>query len=235
MARAAQLYSGDMNALHALLLVSTLVLRSGDRIPLDEPARTENGRVIFRSAGQLYSLAAHEVATTISLSPLGGERAGVGGATFQESAQGGTAATEDVRRFRVTDEERRRRLAELEQNHAGTAMPVPPSLVQAPPPVDTTAEEWEWRRQARVHEEAVLRAKEELALLEEEIERLRREIHFFVSQGFKPHQFTWQTTRLGYATQAVPRAELELRRVERAYAQFREDARRQGVMPGWLR
>jgi hypothetical protein len=115
-------------------------------------------------------------------------------------------------------------------------MPTPASLLQAPPPEPTSSpEEWDWRRQARAHEEAVRQAKEEVALIHEEIKRLRNEIHFFVTQGFKPHQFTWQTTRLEYARDRLPRAELEVRRTERAYEQFRDDARRQGVMPGWLR
>ena len=33
----------------------------------------------------------------------------------------------------------------------------------------------------------------------------------------------------------IPRAELELHRAQREHDQFRDDARRQGVTPGWLR
>lgn len=208
-----------MNALHALLLVSTIVLRSGDRIALDEPPRTENGVMIFRSGGQLYSLPVSEV---------------------DEEATRALASREEkkedrVRRFRVSPEELRRRLAELEKNHSGTPMPTPASLLHPPPAEPPSPDEWNWRRQARDHEEAVRQAREELALVEEEIARLRSEIHFFVSQGFKPHQFTWQSTRLEYAKDRLPRAQLEVRRAERAYEQFRDDARKQGVMPGWLR
>lgn len=209
-----------MNALHALLLVSTIVLRSGDRIAVDEAPRTENGVLIFRSAGQLYSLPVTEV----------DEEATRTLAAREEKKE------ESVRRFRVTGEERRRLLEDLQKNHSGTPMPTPPSLLNVPPAEPASSpEEWSWRRQARGHEEAVRQAKEEVALLHEEIARLRSEILFFVSQGFKPRQFTWQTTRLEYARERLPRAELEVRRAERAWEQFRDDARRQGVMPGWLR
>jgi len=33
----------------------------------------------------------------------------------------------------------------------------------------------------------------------------------------------------------IPAAELEVTRAERANAQFRDDARKQGILPGWLR
>lgn len=214
-----------MNGLSLLLLVSTIVLRSGDRIAVDAPPRTENGVVIFRSGGQLYSLPAAEI-----------------DAEATRAAESDQEKKEDtVRRLRVSEDERRRLLAELERNHTGTAMPAPPSLVNPQPPatraevLEQTGEEWEWRRLARGHEEAVRQAQEEVALLTEEVDSLRREIHFFVLQGFKPNQFTWQTTRLAYAIERLPRAELDLRRVQRAYDQFRDDARRQGILPGWLR
>ena len=32
-----------------------------------------------------------------------------------------------------------------------------------------------------------------------------------------------------------PAADVDVQRAQRAYDQFREDARRQGVLPGWLR
>lgn len=214
-----------MNAPLLLLLATTIVLRSGDRIAVDEPLRTDKGMVIFRSGGQLYSMPAAEIDEEAT-----------------RAAEAAEQRKEDpVRRLRVSDEERRRLLAELEKNHSGTALPTPISLLPTEPPptraevLEQTREEWEWRRLARGHEEAVRQAQEEVALLEEEADRLRGEIRSFLSQGFKPEQFTWQTTRLAYAIERLPRAELDLRRTERAYAQFRDDARRQGILPGWLR
>jgi hypothetical protein len=214
-----------MNALSLLLLASTIVLRTGDRIAVDEPPRTENGVVVFRASGQLYSVPEIEIDAE---------------ATRLASAAGEKKEEDSVRRLRVSDEERRRLLAELEKNHSGTPAQIPESLLRPEPPptradvVEQTREEWEWRRQARAFEEGVRQAKEELAMLEEEIDRLRGEIRSFVSLGYKPAQFT-QTTRLAYAIERIPRAELDVRRAERAYDQFRDDARKQGILPGWLR
>ncbi|MEA2488443.1 MAG: hypothetical protein QOH21_235, partial [Acidobacteriota bacterium] len=52
---------------------------------------------------------------------------------------------------------------------------------------------------------------------------------------FKPHQYTYQATQLEHALAAIPRAELDITRAERLYAEFREDARKEGILPGWLR
>jgi hypothetical protein len=219
-----------MNALQILLL-TTLVLRSGDRIAVDEPPREQNGRVVFRSGGVLYSLPATEVDLVTT-------RANDVAATTEEAK---TAETK--RRLAVSEEERKRLIAKVEKTRGGT----PSDERQrssaerfAPPPTraeteQQTRDEWSWRREARAHEESIRRAKEEVALLEERIAQLRREIHAFLNLGYKPRQFTYQTTELAHAQEQLPRAELEVRRAERAYEQFRDDARRMGVMPGWLR
>jgi hypothetical protein len=81
----------------------------------------------------------------------------------------------------------------------------------------------------------VRRAREELQLLETRIEQLRSEIHSFVSQGYKPRQFSYQTSELVRAEERLPYAQLALERAQRANEQFRDDARRMGILPGWLR
>jgi hypothetical protein len=216
-----------MNTLFLLLTIgTTLVLQSGSRIAVDGPVREENGFVYFRSAGTLYSLNAADV--------LRIERA-----TPQPEPK--SATKKDVkptpRRLRVSDEERRKILEELEKNHSGT-----PTVLDDPPPPPSKAEvqqlqreEWDWRRDARAHEEAVRRAREELQLLENRIEQLRSEIHSFVSQGYKARQFTYQTTELVRAQERLPYAQLALERARRAQDQFLDDARRMGILPGWLR
>ena len=224
-----------MNTLFLLLTMgTTLVLQSGSRIAVDGPVREENGVVYFRTGGTLYSLNSADV--------LRIERDG-------PQAEPKAAAKEEVkakvkpspRRLRVSDEERRKILADLEKNHSGTPAPRQAILDDpAPPPTKAEVEqlqreEWDWRREARAHEEAVRRAREELQILEDRIERLRSEIHSFVSQGYKPRQFTYQTTELVRAEERLPYAQLALDRAQRAYDQFRDDARRMGVLPGWLR
>ena len=212
-----------MNALILLLTIttSTLVLRSGDRIKVDGPIAEENGVLTFRVNGLLYSMPASEIAS------------------FQEvEAQAEETAP---RRLKLSAEERERRLRELEQNHTGTPAPPTQTVPPAPPPptpaqeASTKREEWEWRQEARAHEEAVRRAKEDVALIEDRIDQLQSEIRTFVSLGIKPRQFTYQSSQLLQAMDQLPYLRLEVERAQRTLEKFREDARRQGVLPGWLR
>lgn len=225
-----------MNALVLFLVLttSTLVLRSGDRIPVDGTVREKDGVVTFRSHGTLFSMPLTEVDVE---------------ATRKASSKAPEAApkpptaesADPVRRLRVSPEERKRMLEELSKNHAGGAAPPQPILDEPPPPkteeevTQARRDEWSWRREARAHEDAVTHAKEELALLEERVQELRSQIHAFIGLGYKPAQFTYQTTQLERTLAQIPRAELEVRRAERDLARFREDARRQGILPGWLR
>jgi hypothetical protein len=132
---------------------------------------------------------------------------------------------------------RPRLLEELEKNHDGTAPPPPQQFVPEAPAVsvEPAGDEHEWRARARGHEENIRRAQEELVMLETRVEELRAQIHSFVSLGYQPRQFTYQTTQLAQAMEQIPYAKLEVTRAERAWTQFKEDARKAGVMPGWLR
>ncbi|HYO79490.1 MAG TPA: hypothetical protein VE010_23690 [Thermoanaerobaculia bacterium] len=221
-----------MNALVLMLaLTSTIVLRSGDRIPVEGAVREENGVVTFRAGRLWYSVPAAEV-----------ERIEKESDKVTVSAPAEPAKTAKPRRpLAVSEEERKRLLAELEKNHSGVAqepLPIPREIPQPPSRAEAAAQRREenyWRREARAHEESIRRAYEDLALLESRVEELREQIHSFVSLGYRPRQFTYQTTQLERTLQQLPYAKLEVTRAQRAFDQFREDARRQGVMPGWLR
>jgi hypothetical protein len=219
-----------MNALPHLLLITalsipttTLVLRSGARIDVDGAVRQENGWILFRAGGALYSVRVDEV-------DLDGTRAAGSEITVSADRAG---------KLKGTPEERQRILRDLEQNHVGrpatqTALDVPPG----PTPVErreATQEEWSWKRQARAHEEEIRRAVEQRELLVNRAEQIRAHIAGLLSLGYKPSQFSYDTTLLAYTTEQIPQAELEVERAQRAYVQFRDDARRQGVTPGWLR
>ncbi|HEX8253186.1 MAG TPA: hypothetical protein VF846_08575 [Thermoanaerobaculia bacterium] len=220
-----------MNALVLMLaLTSTIVLRSGDRIPVEGAVREENGVVTFRAGRLWYSVPAAEVERIEKADDK---------ATVKASD---TAKSEKPRRpLAVSEEERKRLLAELEKNHSGTAqepLPIPKEIPQPPSRTEAAEQRREenyWRREARTHEETIRRATEDLALLESRVEELRDQIHSFIALRYRPHQFTYQTTQLERALQQIPHAKLAVTRAQRAYDQFREDARRQGVMPGWLR
>jgi DNA repair exonuclease SbcCD ATPase subunit len=207
-----------MNALALLLtLTSLIVLRSGDRIAVEGAVKEENGVITFRSGGALYSMPSQEVERIEKIEPQ--------------------PETPKVRKLAVSEEQRRRLIDELEKNHAGSStMPELKPLPDMPPAEPANEhEENSWRRQARNHQEAIRQAREELALLESRVNDLQSQIQGFVSLGYRPRQFTYQTTQLEQTREQLPYAKLAVTRAERAYDEFREDARRQGVLPGWLR
>src|SRR5712691_4697986 len=211
-----------------LILATTLVLRSGDRISVEGQITQRDGVVIFRSAGALYSMPASEiddVATKAANAPV-------------EAVAEQLPAPRSLKvSLKVSPAERQRLLKDLEQNHTGK--PAPAQRFESEPiySQDTTAngDEWQWRRQARSYEEGVRQAKENLDLLLDRVDRLRAEIRGLFALGWKPQNFTYQTTELIRAQEQIPAADIEVQRAQRAYEQFREDARRQGVLPGWLR
>jgi hypothetical protein len=215
-----------------LALTTVLVLRSGERIVVDGTLKEERGVVVFRSSGVLYSLPAGEIASAIRLD--------ASDSTVEVVARDAGDA-EDVRKIRVSNEVRQRLIAELEKNHSGTpAPPLPIEELLTPPPTreqaaETKREEWSWRRQARAYEESIRQARENLALLEQQTQDLESKIHSLLSLGFKPQQFSYDTTLLVRTREQIPAARLAVTRAERAWDEFREDARRQGILPGWLR
>lgn len=215
-----------MNLPLVMLVVSSiLVLRSGQRIEVEGPVQEKNGQVVFRVAGgPLYSIPLREIDEQAT-----------------KAAAEEKPAEAPRRKIRVSAEERDRLLKELQKSR-GTqssnaeawidrALSAPPP----PAPANEGRDEWSWRREARAHEENIRRAEENLQMLRDRIEELEHQINTFFALGYHPRQFTYQTTSLQSARDQIPAAELEIRRAQRAYDQFRDDARRQGVMPGWLR
>jgi hypothetical protein len=207
----------NLREMNSLLLAVTLILHSGDRIAIDGPVREENGAIIFRSAGLLYSVPVDEV--------------------LRVEETDNAPKEKPKSKLRVSEERLKQLIDELEKNHggAGVAPPPLPTSRPAPKPQPEPQDEAHWRSQARAHEENVRRAQEELALLESRVQQLQSEINTLFALGFKPRDFTYQTTQLERTRESIPYAQLEVTRAERAYHQFREDARRAGVMPGWLR
>jgi hypothetical protein len=202
------------------ILTTTLILRDGTRFEVDGPIREEQGRIIFRS-GTLYSIPVREV-------DMEATRAAVTKTVL-------VTADQD-RKLKVSAAERDRLLRELEQNHSGgPVQALNLEKVVEPREAADKGDEWSWRSAARAHEEAILRAKENVALLRNRAEMLKRQIEQFVALGYRSNQFTYQSSELQVTLDQIPAAELEITRAERANAQFRDDARKQGIMPGWLR
>ena len=200
-----------------LILLTTLVLRSGIRITVDGAVTQKDGRVVFRAVdGALYSLPASEVESS---------------ATQSESVP----PPPEKKKLKLPAEERNRLLRDLENNHTGTPAPAGQILKTPPPAKDQTDDEWRWRRESRAHEESLRRAKENVTLLADRVERLQGEIRGLLGLGFTPSQFSLQTAQLQDALDAIPYAQLEVTRAQRDLDEFRDDARKQGIMPGWLR
>lgn len=212
------------------VLTATLVLHSGARIAIDGPVREEDGVVTFRSAGALYSIAASEV-----------DRVEPGKPEAPPEAPVSVPSVEPALRLRVSADERKRLLDELEKNHNGTPAPEEQLFPTAPPPPTAAErraernEEASWRRRAHAYDESVLQAKEDLALLEARIEELESKIRGLLALGYEQRQFTYDTRQLLLSREQLPAARLRVTRAERARDRFREEARRAGIPPGWLR
>jgi hypothetical protein len=203
------------------ILTTTLILRNGAHYDIDGPIREEQGRVIFRTGGGLYSIPLVDV-------DLDATRAAV---TKPIVATGDTD-----KKLKVTAAERDRLLRELEQNHSGTPAAVRNiEKVAEPREAANSGDEWAWRNAARAHEEAIRRAQEDLDLLRTRAATLKHQIEQFFALGYRPNQFSYQSSELQLTLDQIPATELAVTREQRANDQFRDDARKQGIMPGWLR
>ena len=92
----------------ALLTFSILVLRTGERIDVQGVAREHEGRMVFRSAGALYSIPLSEIDREAT----------------RAAAEDRMEPASDWRKFKVSPEHRDRLLRELEKNHAGSPRPL---------------------------------------------------------------------------------------------------------------
>lgn len=221
-----------MNALATLLFVaafsiptSSLILRSGARIDVDGSVAVDSGRVIFRSGGQLFSIPSADVDLD---------------ATRAAGVKTPTVYAQLPNRLRVTREERDRLLHDLEQNHSGTPAPIVnlPAVTMEQDAAQrerATGDEWSWKVQAQAKEEAIRRAQEQLDLLRNRADELATKIQTLFALGYKPEQFSYDAAQLEFTREAIPNAELAVTQAQRDYDQFRDNARRLGVMPGWLR
>ena len=202
---------------------TTLILRSGARFDVEGPIREEQGRVMFRTGGMLYSIPMSDV-------DLDATRAAV---TSPVVVTG-----DSDKKLKVSAAERDRLLRELEQNHTGKPAAALVLSGVAEPHDGSDAgrgDEWSWRAAARAHEEAVRRATENVELLRSRAAALKHQIEQFFALGYRANQFTYQSSELQLTVDQMPAAELEVVRAQRANDQFRDDARRQGITPGWLR
>jgi hypothetical protein len=209
------------------LTISTpaLVLKSGERINVETAIQSNGTTVTFRSNGSLFTIPAAEV-------------------DFDATRDAGTppppAPVAEKKKLTVSAVDRQKLLKDLSDNHSGTPASKDQLVVPDEPRPRTSADlrngdEWQWRNSARAHEEEVKRAREHLDLLRDQRAELKAHITSLLSLGYRAIQFSYDTSRLAMIEEQIPYAELDVTRAERAQAQFLDDARRQGILPGWLR
>lgn len=228
--------------MHAFLILAALLaaspsgftaleLRGGEVLISEMPPVRDGTRVIVRMNGRVLSLAAEEVVRSYPFRPPDTV------ASARERPDGGLREDRDAvsRRFAALSR------PDSRQASAPSHAP-PPQLIPAPvtdpgPRADAPPEREEsyWRNRSRVANERVIQAREELKLLVDREQRLNDEMLALLSLGYDEsamgrHAWQLQTTRdsIDYAT-------LEVRRAERALQDFQEEARREGIYPGWLR
>jgi hypothetical protein len=218
-----------------------LILRDGSRIEAVGRIEHQGARLTFRNrAGVLYSIPAAEVEREIS-----GEEAataitkGAVVANAEEVPRAEKPSLTELAGRKLTDD-KEKLLRQIEQNHSGTPAP-PAAREESRRPVDSGVEtarnrdEWAWRRETRFHEEALRRAQEDLTALQVREQRLEDEILSLTSLGYRPRQFSYQLSELVHVREQLEPARLEVARAKRALDEFMDDARRQDILPGWLR
>lgn len=223
-----------ISLLAALVLASPcaqiLVFTSGTEIAVCGNPDLSTETVIFSSAdGRLYSVAR-------------GEIAGLKDSNDQSRSMSVPKDEEASRSFSVTTAEKQRLLESLEKSR-GTPVPrqkEPPAPASDLRPdreieVSGGSDERLWRERARAADERLLRAREELDLLRRRERKLEDELLGLRALGFRDNQFSYQIFQLQLTRDSMDRALLEIQRAERARFQLMEDARKEGILPGWLR
>ncbi|HUF18654.1 MAG TPA: hypothetical protein VMS12_11490 [Thermoanaerobaculia bacterium] len=207
----------------------TLTLRTGHEIVACGPVQTAGSQTIFNGEdGKLYSLPSDEIAEIRVGSSVDADPSG---------ASGDLAGAN--RPLSVSETEKARLLAHLARSR-GVPRAAPPPL-PGPPPSDReidvsgASDERFWRERSRAVDERVRQAREELDLLLRRERKLESELLGLRALGFKDHQFSYQILQLQFTRDSKDRARLEIVRAEREQFQFREDARKEGILPGWLR
>ncbi|MFA6955845.1 MAG: hypothetical protein WC538_08235 [Thermoanaerobaculia bacterium] len=227
-----------------------IVLRTGERISVSGGVTLDGSRAVFRTPdGALFSLPLDEidVDATANPSPAPAEqrkaRTAAENKALDDLVKSTASKTLSNRTLVVSEEEKRRLLEELKDSRGIPVDPRPyepltfdeseskPKEMAGP----KGSAEWYWRDRARGYQERVRQQKENLQMLVSKEQQLSDEIIGFLNLGYNGNQFSYQVLSLARVRDQIPYARLELERAERALTQFMDDARRQGILPGWLR
>jgi hypothetical protein len=219
--------------------VEQIVLRSGAVMNVTEVVRLERGRVIVAGAdGALFSIRLSDIDVEATDARLQAD--GKPDGTRDAPRQPATDEREDLpRKLPVSEDEKRRILAEMEKrSHTGRASPQPTYAEEEPDlkvAVRGKSDEEEWRRRSRAHRDAVERAQRELDLAIRQERQLNDVVLFLAGRSGDASNYGYLVHQLQDVRSMIPRLRISLEQAERAWQRFQDDARRQGVLPGWLR
>ena len=144
------------------------------------------------------------------------------------------------KKIRVDEEEKKRLLAELEKNHSGK---VPPKQswetakpVAAAETVEVTerSDETYWREEARKRTEGVRRAREHYELLTRREQEIEDQVRMLLGRVHNDH-LGHHMIALADTRTMREQARLDIDRAQRDLDALHDDARREGILPGWLR
>ena len=225
--------------------IDTLVLESGELIPILEIVSVENDRILYRDgAGVLYSIPLDDVDLTATTdpdrSPHRNDLREVSEPVENEIVQR-TADQLPVSGFRVSDEERDQIIREFERS-AGPG--TPPQLDETPSDdsepdltieVTDESDEWHWRNESLRLQEQIEQAKESLESAVRRERQLNDTILYYAGNTGDGTGYSQLIYELENLRSRIPRLELAVERAEREHRRFRDEARQRGVLPGWLR
>jgi hypothetical protein len=217
-------------ALAAAPATQVLMLRSGERVEIVGDLKRDGDRVVFRSrSGTLYSIPASEI----------DEKA-------TDAAAEATSPKDEKaplpKRLKGDEATKRRLLSELSKSRGTPSPPAPAVAASKPSSPDEAAkekaladEEETWRRDARALDNQVEDAEQRIRDLSERERELNDGILSLLAMGHPQEHLGLQVRELQDTKSYLEQAKKELERVTRERAAFQDDARRRGILPGWLR
>ena len=231
----------------AVLLATSsevIVLRSGERIPVQEILSREGGQIVFRDTkGVLYSLPLNDGDSVTTVR----EEASKKPEPAEAEAEAGISPHDDKMKLAVSAEEKERLLRTLEKTaRRGT----PPVLPEAEPeeeaePGETEPgeaestkeddEEQRWRARAQAARDRVAQAE---AQLDEAIRHERALNDFLLYVGGasgNADQHSNLMNDLADTRDRIPRLREAVDEARQALSDLQTEANRAGVLPGWLR
>lgn len=217
------------------LLATVLLLDGGTRIE-GEIVERANGRVIVRTTtGVLYSVPESSIRSEFESRPPSATT------TTKAAVRVVPPRRLPESKIKVSDEEKNRLLAELSKNHSGKEAPKQSWEIPKPEPAEAEIEVTErsdesyWREESRKRDEAVRRATEQYELLTRREREIEDTVRMMLASGVNPDHMGYQMMALADTRTMRAQARLAIESAKRHRDALHEDARREGILPGWLR